>query len=315
MELEELETNEKKESGKVENVTPKIIETALENDPAEKEIKLQVVVETLRLVVHGFFFGLIILGIILTWSWGGIPRDNMLTKVFGNMQICLYVDFRPVPYVVPPLYAIVLTFMILYAAASCFRAWIVFAENKISFWEQRICQGCYLYLAFCGILFSISFAVQPLDHESMIMHTLPFTWFCSSLLMNQMAVNWFGTKVAWRTCPQEHDSPFWVPNLFRWVSHTSTAIQLLATLFKILIQLNGVTDWSGHGLVFHPNQSPGFVWFTSIVDWTWFVTGFFFPMIQSGYLVYHKGQTHDLIIKVSDNREPGKIEDTQISEA
>ena len=29
MELEELETNEKKESGKVENVTPKIIETGI----------------------------------------------------------------------------------------------------------------------------------------------------------------------------------------------------------------------------------------------------------------------------------------------
>ena len=90
-------------------------------------------------------------------------------------------------------------------------------------------------------------------------------------------------------------------------------------LFKLPLiytfQLNGVTDWSGHGLVFHPNQSPGFVWFTSIVDWTWFVTGFFFPMIQSGYLVRQKGQTHDLKIKVSDNRDAGKIEDTQISEA
>ena len=42
-----------------------LVSIALENDPAEKEIKLQVVVETLRLVVHGFFFGLIILGIIL----------------------------------------------------------------------------------------------------------------------------------------------------------------------------------------------------------------------------------------------------------
>ena len=79
--------------------------------------------------------------------------------------------------------------------------------------------------------------------------------------------------------------------------------------------MNGLTDWSGHGLVFHPKQSPGFVWLTSIVDWTWFGTGFFFPMIQSGYLVYHKGQTHDLKIKVSDNREAGKIEDTQMSEA
>ena len=53
----------------------------------------------------------------------------------------------------------------------------------------------------------------------------------------QIAVNWFGRKVAWRICPQKDDSPFWVPSWFLWVSYTSAAIQLLATLFKILIQV------------------------------------------------------------------------------
>ena len=98
--------------------------------------------------------------------------------------------------------------------------------------------------------------------------------------------------------------------LYPPLENSTTPIAIIYTF-----QLNGVTDWSGHGLVFHPNQSPAFVWFTSIVDWTWFVTGFFFPMIQSGYLVLQKGQTHDLIIKVSDNKKAGKIEDTQMSEA
>ena len=83
MELKELERNEKIESENVEK-----------NLPAEKEIELQVVIEKLRLVVHGSFLGLTILGIILTSAWGGIPLDNMLTRIFGTRQICLYFDFR-----------------------------------------------------------------------------------------------------------------------------------------------------------------------------------------------------------------------------
>ena len=83
MELKELEKNGKIESEKVEA-----------NIHAEKEIELQVVIEKLRLVVHGSFLALTILGIILTSSWGGIPLDNMLTRIFGTRQICLYFDFR-----------------------------------------------------------------------------------------------------------------------------------------------------------------------------------------------------------------------------
>ena len=109
-----------------------------------------------------------------------------MTKNITNPFIC----FRPVPYVLPPLYAIILTLGILYVAASCFRAWIVYKEEKISNTERLFCQGCYLYLAWAGILFSISFSVQPIDHESTIMHTAPFTIFCVSLLMNQVSLTY-----------------------------------------------------------------------------------------------------------------------------
>ena len=115
----------------------------------------------------------------------------VMSRVFVStirkiLQTFPFICFRPVPYVLPPLYAIILTLGILYVVASCFRAWIVYEEKKISNLERRFCQCCYAYLAWAGILFSISFAVQPLDHESTIMHTAPFTIFCGALLMNQV---------------------------------------------------------------------------------------------------------------------------------
>ena len=68
--------------------------------------------------------------------------------------------------------------------------------------------------------------------------------------------------------------------------------------------MNGLADWTGHGLMWHPKLNPSSVIFTSFIDWTWFMTGFFIPILQSAYFVYQgkKHKTHDLIIKISDNR-------------
>ncbi len=82
--------------------------------------------------------------------------------------------------------------------------------------------------------------------------------------------------------------------------------------------MNGLLEWSGHGLVFHPKVEANFVIFTSFIDWSWFLTGFFFPIVQSAYFVYKGRQqkTHDLIIKISDNRDASVVtNDTQVSTA
>ena len=82
--------------------------------------------------------------------------------------------------------------------------------------------------------------------------------------------------------------------------------------------MNGLLEWSGHGLVFHPQIQKNFVLFTTVIDWSWFLTGFFFPIVQSAYFVYKGGQhkTHDLIIKISDNRTASTTSnDTQVSTA
>ena len=87
LELKQIEIKEKKGDGNFQEVD-------LSCKNPEKEIVLQVVVETLRLATNGVFFGIILLGIFLTTIWGGIPHDNLIENTFGNKQICLYFDFR-----------------------------------------------------------------------------------------------------------------------------------------------------------------------------------------------------------------------------
>ena len=102
--------------------------------------------------------------------------------------------FRPIPYVVPPLYNLCVLFMILYSTANCFRAWIAYEEKKISKPFRLFCQICYVNLAVAGLLFSLCFAVQPTDHESLIVHTGPFAYFTIALVMNQVS-----TPTPWLT--------------------------------------------------------------------------------------------------------------------
>ena len=87
LELKPIEIKEKKDDGNFQEVD-------LSCQAPEKEIVLQVVVETLRLATNGVFFAIILLGIFLTTVWGGIPADNLIENTFGNRQICLYFDFR-----------------------------------------------------------------------------------------------------------------------------------------------------------------------------------------------------------------------------
>ena len=77
--------------------------------------------------------------------------------------------------------------MILYSAANTFRAWIAYEEKKISKPFRLFCQICYVNLAIAGLLFSLCFAVQPHDHESLIVHTGPFAYFTIALVMNQVS--------------------------------------------------------------------------------------------------------------------------------
>ena len=75
-------------------------------DGTQGVIKLELSVDSLRFATFGSFTCLLILGVILTNIWGGIPDNSVLERILGNKNVCLYFDFRPIPYVIPPLYCI-----------------------------------------------------------------------------------------------------------------------------------------------------------------------------------------------------------------
>ena len=118
--------------------------------------------------------------------------------------------FRPIPYVVPPLYNLCVLFMILYSTANCFRAWIAYEEKKISKPFRLFCQICYVNLAVAGLLFSLCFAVQPTDHESLIVHTGPFAYFTIALVMNQVSIFNYTHCYFTRLSPKRIGKPFLV---------------------------------------------------------------------------------------------------------
>ena len=75
-------------------------------DGTQGVLKLELSVDSLRFATFGSFTCLLRLGVILTNIWGGIPDNSVLERILGNKNVCLYFDFRPIPYVIPPLYCI-----------------------------------------------------------------------------------------------------------------------------------------------------------------------------------------------------------------
>ena len=133
--------------------------------------------------------------------------------------------FRPIPYVVPPLYCLCVLFMILYSAANTFRAWIAYEEKKISKPFRLFCQICYVNLAIAGLLFSLCFAVQPHDHESLIVHTGPFAYFTIALVMNQVSSfnsRDAGVEGGCRLCPPHY---YWPPQIFERCGVSDTMLK------------------------------------------------------------------------------------------
>jgi len=298
MELETLPEKDDKGSGSIK--------------PPERVLEFHLITEIFRLIVHLSFFFIIVLGMILTAIWGGIPNQNIIEDTFGNRQICLYFDFRPVPYVLPPIYGMILTFMILLGLTQSIRAWIAYEENKISNKLRLFLQICYLSLTSGGIIFTLCIAVQPEDHETLIVHTLPFSYFCITLVLNQIGFIIFGKAVAWK----KEDGSSLVPKWYEISAIVIVVIQSIDTILKVLIQLNGLVDWTGHGIVFHPKIEPSFVIFTTTVDWIWFATAFFMPIAQSLYIVCKGEDNHVLIVNISDNRKasPKELDNiTQVS--
>ena len=75
--------------------------------------------------------------------------------------------------------------------AANMRVKIAFLEEKISIHQKDFFYFCHSAFAFSTIFFLLVFAVQPLDHETFIVHTLPFSFHILGMVFNQVSTHLF----------------------------------------------------------------------------------------------------------------------------
>ena len=307
-----------------------------EHQDGNKAIGIKIVVESFRFYLYLIFVFLNIVGGILTnlktESYFGCNKyPELLTSIFGSLNICYIYDFPPATYVLPFIYSFVTLCAYLYAAASIFRAWVAKEENQITQTAFRIYSCAMVYVAISASLFSTIFAVPPNpgeDRWTIHIHTVPYTNLCVALAVLQIAVTWFGIRVAW-----EHlKAPGWL----RLCSLFYASLLQITIASKIILHINALSDigpcnpgsnWKekicnatvsdgvlryiseeseericGKGYFWDVSHPTAVLW-SQITEQLFRITGIACPLIQSGWFWFHRFDTHYLILWVQDNKD------------
>ena len=269
----------------------------------EREINLFVVVETFRFIFYLWFLLVIIVGILLTLTLSYNPEyKKIIRKIFGSINVCVFFDYPPATYVLPSLYAVWPVIVFQYAVLSIFRAWISMEERHIAKFSFVLYSVSFIYFWISSAIFSTSVAVQPDlgKPETVMLHTLPFTNLVLSLTFLQLAITWFGFKVSWKNLK--------MPRFLETVTLVFMISLSITSIIKITQHINGVS----HIQAKENDESGGKWWsvdnhamsiFCQIVDVIWLISVLFWPMVQSGYLMWQNRDTHGLIITIEDNRD------------
>ena len=301
-----------------------------------KYIEIKIVVEEFRFYLYLLFCFIIILGAVLTRLkseayFGCDKYPELLTSVFGSLNICYVFDFPPATYVLPFLYSFVIVFVYIYSIASIFRAWIAKEEGNITRNEFLVYSGALIYVALSASLFCTIFAVPPNPSEDRLtihIHTIPYTNLCVALGILQIAVTWFGTKVAWLHL----NAPIWL----RLCSLFYVSMLQLTVISKIILHINALSDigpcdpgplWKekicnsstnledricGKGYFWDVKDPMAVVW-SEMTEHAWRLTGILCPLIQSGYFWFQRFKTHCIIFSVRDNKNIEVVQEVQNS--
>ena len=289
----------------------------------EKAIEINIVIEDFRFSLYVALLALIFIGYLLTHFFassyfGGENYSKLLTDVFGSLSLCVYFDFPPATYVLPSIYSIIVVFAYLYSFTSIFRAWVSKAEKRISPFSFKVYSGIFIYFALSASYFSTIFAVQPNpaeDPNTILIHTIPYTNLCLALSVIQVAVTWFGMKVAWVDLKAPHG--------FRVFSVVSAFGLVIATCAKLILHINALgdlgacdlgKDWKkvvrdssddkplcGAGL-FWRVHSKEYIIVSNIFENAWKVFAILIPVLQSGYFWFQRFRTHFIVFSIRDNK-------------
>ena len=91
-------------------------------DANSKAMEFHFNVQWFKVLTYVAFLFMNIVAIICTYAGkGGIPEPNIIKTVFGANMICLFYDYPPATYVLPPLWAICVVLSTFYAVTSIYR--------------------------------------------------------------------------------------------------------------------------------------------------------------------------------------------------
>jgi hypothetical protein len=265
-----------------------------------KRIELNLVVEQLRFATYVSFLLIILLGMWLTVAFADVDYDNnFLTNVFGSTNVCIYFDFAPSNYVLPAFYNMCIFWMVAYCLVSSVRASIAQAEGKISLFALRLLRFAYAYAVLATMIFTTIFAVSPNPNipHTMIIHSAPFVNLEVALCVLQVAIVWFGTKVAWIDL---------MPSWYQKMCRMHCLLQSLVTVGKVAFQFNALGDMNGtkgRGLWWNVRDEKALI-VSKGLDSCWLLLTLFIPMAQSLHLMCKKERTHQVILTIEDNRPP-----------
>ena len=276
----------------------------------EKCIKISMVVENFRTLFYWLMLGVMGLGIFLTKTFSETTEaTDMIKDVFGASNICAYFDIPPSTYVLPFFWLFPMVFAMIYDVISMFRIWVSYREEKISRASMNLLWFAHIYFMLTMMLFETIYAVSPdrNDPTSMIVHTIPYVNLKFGQCILQVAVVWFGAKVAWKD--------FKLSKCFMALSWCHVALQTLTMVISSILVFNALGDMGpgnleGKGVWWSVHNNPQLNTLTDIfVNRLSFLFNMVVPLLQSQYFSY-KGftnisDTHAVVISIADNRKSG----------
>ena len=253
---------------------------------------------------------------------------QIITDVFGASNICAYFDFPPASYILPVCWIFPMLCAIMYDVISNFRIWIAYEEQEgvreiKTLQDERIgirplgkkavilLLLAHIYFTATVILFTMIFATTPdrEDPSSMLWHTVPYLNLKFAMFVLQVAVVWFGQKIAWKKLKDNKELPKYFVEL-SWLHVILQGITMVISNFIIINALEdmGLERLQGKGLWWDVHKDENLKIVGNIFgNYFSFFLNILFPMAQSIYLS-HKGHqkmsnTHCVIFAISDNRE------------
>ena len=227
----------------------------------KREIVWSIVPEDVRLFAYFFFWILVAIGAWLTFSYSNVNfEDNPLIHMYGYNNICILFDSYPSTYILPMLWTINFLLLFSYITLSWFRVYqmYLFANYPKSNFIIFSISSMIEYFGLC--FFSGVFAANP--EESMLLHTIPFTFLVFALSLMGIKNYIFYRYIATLSSIEKK------LGLFYLIVHLSTS------LAKITIQVNGFTDD-----LLYPTLS--YIEFNQFIDRLWMLTAVLFPIYFS----------------------------------